>query len=83
MVFDRDSGLRLFRILPNLCKKPGQKTPVRSQMAPITVLHWWPLTLTPALVASDWASQIRATGGRAGRHTDSYDRVEEVLRRGL
>ena len=32
---------------------------------------------------TDWASQIRATCGRAGRHTDSYDRVEEVLRRGL
>ena len=41
-------GLRFLAFLPNLCKKPGQKTPVRSQMAPVTVLHWWPLTLPPA-----------------------------------
>ena len=27
--------LRLFIILPNLCKKPGQKTPVRSQYVPL------------------------------------------------
>ena len=28
-------GLLLFIILPNLCKKPGQKTPVRSQYVPL------------------------------------------------
>ena len=41
-------GLRLFIILPNLCKKNGQKTPVRSQYAPRPVCHLPPVTMTPA-----------------------------------
>ena len=47
-VCDRDPGLRLFRILPNLCKKPGQKTPVRSLFAVEYPGHLPPLTMPPA-----------------------------------
>ena len=55
------SVLLFLLFLPNLCKKPGQKTPVRSQMAPVTVLHWWPLSLTPAGIAIG-ASNLGPTG---------------------
>ena len=41
--------LRLFIVLPNLCKKNGQKTPVRSQYAPRPVCHLPPVTMTPAI----------------------------------
>ena len=35
-------GLRFLVFLPNLCKKPGQKTPVRSQMARFGVFQGAP-----------------------------------------